>query len=107
MARERAKVVVTDLDDTGGKTVAERIGSAGGQAIFLHQDVSLEEYWPDIIEVTERRFGRLDVMVSNAGIGILCRAVEMSSELDTCRNVATDGFTRCRGGRKARPPPAN
>jgi NAD(P)-dependent dehydrogenase (short-subunit alcohol dehydrogenase family) len=31
-----------------------------------------------VIEATERRFGRLDVMVANAGIGILCKAVEMS-----------------------------
>jgi NAD(P)-dependent dehydrogenase (short-subunit alcohol dehydrogenase family) len=31
-----------------------------------------------VIDATERRFGRLDVMVANAGIGILCRAIEMS-----------------------------
>ena len=75
LAREGAKVVVTDVDDAGGQAV---IGSAGGEAIFLHQDVTLEETWPGIIEATERRFGRLDVMVANAGIGILCKAVEMS-----------------------------
>ena len=57
--------------------VAE-IGSSGGEAIYLHQDVSLEESWPAVIEASERRFGRLDVMVANAGIGIMCRAVEMS-----------------------------
>ena len=78
LAREGAKIVVTDLDDTGGRAVVDKIGSAGGEAIFLHQDVSLEEGWPGAIEATERRFGRLDVMVANAGIGILCRAVEMS-----------------------------
>ena len=72
-----AKVVVTDVDDAGGQAVVDKIGSAG-EAIFLHQDVSLEESWPGIIEATERRFGRLDVMVANAGIGILCKAVEMS-----------------------------
>jgi len=78
LAREGAKVVVTDLDDAGGRGVADRITSAGGEAIFLHQDVSIEESWPDVIEATERRFGCLDVMVANAGIGILCKAVEMS-----------------------------
>ena len=57
--------------------VAE-IGSVGGEAVFLHQDVSLEESWSGIIEAAERRFGRLDVMVANAGIGILCKAIEMS-----------------------------
>jgi NAD(P)-dependent dehydrogenase (short-subunit alcohol dehydrogenase family) len=78
LAREGAKVVVTDLDDTGGQAVVHKIESAGGEAIFLHHDVTLEESWPAIIEATERRFGRLDVMVANAGIGILCKAVEMS-----------------------------
>ena len=43
LAREGAKVVVTDLDDTGGRAVVDKIESAGGEAIFLHQDVSLEE----------------------------------------------------------------
>ena len=78
LAREGAKVVVTDLDDPGGREAADQIVSAGGEAIFRHQDVSIEESWPEVIEATERRFGRLDVMVANAGIGILCRAIEMS-----------------------------
>ena len=78
LAREGAKVVVTDLDDTGGRDLVDKISGAGGEAIFLHQDVSLEESWPSVIEATERRFGHLDVMVANAGIGILCKAVEMS-----------------------------
>jgi len=77
LAREGAKVVVSDLDDTGGRDLVDKISGAGGEAIFLHQDVSLEEGWPGVIEATERRFGRLNVMVANAGIGILCKAVEM------------------------------
>jgi NAD(P)-dependent dehydrogenase (short-subunit alcohol dehydrogenase family) len=78
LAREGAKVVVTDLDEAGGRRVVAEIGGAGGEAIFLHQDVSLEETWPAVINATLRRFGRLHVMVANAGIGILCPAVEMS-----------------------------
>jgi NAD(P)-dependent dehydrogenase (short-subunit alcohol dehydrogenase family) len=78
LAREGAKVVVTDLDDAGGQSVVDKIGSAGGSAVFLHQDVTLEETWPAVIEATEQQFGRLDVMVANAGIGIMCRAVEMT-----------------------------
>jgi NAD(P)-dependent dehydrogenase (short-subunit alcohol dehydrogenase family) len=76
LAREGAKVMVTDVDGAGGQAVVDKIGSAGDEAIFLHQDVTLEETWPGIIEATERRFGRLDVMVANAGIGILCKAVK-------------------------------
>src|SRR5205823_8529016 len=73
-----AKLIITDLDDPGGQALMEKIGGAGGEAIYLHQDVSVEEDWPPIIETVERRFGRLTVMVANAGIGIMCRAVEMS-----------------------------
>jgi hypothetical protein len=43
LAHEGAKVVITDLDDTGGQAVADKIGSAGGDALFLHQDVSIQE----------------------------------------------------------------
>jgi NAD(P)-dependent dehydrogenase (short-subunit alcohol dehydrogenase family) len=78
LAREGAKVVVTDLDDAGGKGMVDNIRSAGGGSIFLHQDVSIEESWPGVIEAAERQFGRLDVMVANAGVGILCRTIEMS-----------------------------
>ncbi len=78
LAREGAKVIVTDLDDPRGEALADRILGDGGEAVYLHQDVSLEESWPGVIDATERRFGRLDVMVANAGIGIMCKAVEMS-----------------------------
>jgi NAD(P)-dependent dehydrogenase (short-subunit alcohol dehydrogenase family) len=75
LAREGAKVIVTDLDDPRGQALVDKIG---GEAVYLHQDVSLEESWPGVIDDAERRFGRLDVMVANAGIGIMCKAVEMS-----------------------------
>jgi len=57
LAREGAKVVVTDLDNPGGQTVVDKIGNAGGEAIFLHQDVSIEESWPGVMEATEGRLG--------------------------------------------------
>jgi NAD(P)-dependent dehydrogenase (short-subunit alcohol dehydrogenase family) len=69
LASEGAKVVVTDLDDPRGHAVVGEIGRARGEAVYLHQDVSLEESWPGIIETAQRRFGRLDVIVANAGIG--------------------------------------
>jgi len=78
LAREGAKVVITDIDDAGAQAVVGRIVAAGGEAICLHQDVSIEEEWPGVIEASEGRFGPLNVMMANAGIGILCKAVEMS-----------------------------
>jgi len=58
--------------------VVAEIGNAGSETLYLHQDVSLEESWPGVIEATERRFGCLDVLVANAGIGIWCSGIEMS-----------------------------
>src|SRR6516165_1779593 len=78
LAREGATVVITDIDDAGAQAVVGRIVTTGGDAICLHQDVSIEEEWPGVIEATERRFGQLNVMMANAGIGILCKAIEMS-----------------------------
>lgn len=78
LAREGAKVVVTDIDETGGHAVVNRIVQAGGEAVFLHHDVTEEARWQAVIAETETRFGRLDVLVSNAGIGILCSILEMS-----------------------------
>jgi hypothetical protein len=48
-------VVVADLDDNGGRDVVDKINGVGGEAIYLHQDVTLEETWPGIIEDTEQR----------------------------------------------------
>jgi NAD(P)-dependent dehydrogenase (short-subunit alcohol dehydrogenase family) len=71
LAREGAAVLVTDVDDTLGKAVVERIAKAGGKAAYLHHDVRDEAAWPGVIAEAEKRFGRLDIMVANAGIGIM------------------------------------
>ena len=80
LAREGAKVVVTDIDVSGGTAVAARIANAGGEAVFLEQDVTDEARWEEVVAETERRFGRLDVLHSNAGIAISCFLVDMSLE---------------------------
>jgi NAD(P)-dependent dehydrogenase (short-subunit alcohol dehydrogenase family) len=78
LAREGAKVLVTDIDDAGGAAVVARIEAAGGTACFRHQDVAEESSWPEIVGAAVQRFGRLDVMVANAGIGIGGLIIDMS-----------------------------
>ena len=71
LAREGASVLITDIDDALGKGVVDRITKAGGKAVYLHHDVRDETAWPGVISEAEKRFGRLDIMVANAGIGVL------------------------------------
>ena len=63
-------MLVTDVDDALGKGVVERITKAGGKARYLHLDVRDEAAWPGVIAEAEKNFGRLDIMVANAGIGV-------------------------------------
>ncbi|HKV16062.1 MAG TPA: glucose 1-dehydrogenase [Reyranella sp.] len=71
LAREGAGVLITDIDDALGQAVVERIAAAGGKAAYLHHDVRDEAAWPGVIAEAEKRFGRLDIMVANAGVGIM------------------------------------
>lgn len=78
LAREGASVLITDIDDTLGKGVVERITKAGGKAHYLRHDVRDEAAWPGVIAETEKRYGRLDFMVANAGIGIMSPIATMT-----------------------------
>jgi NAD(P)-dependent dehydrogenase (short-subunit alcohol dehydrogenase family) len=78
MARQGAKVVLTDLDAVRGEAGAAAIRAGGGEAIFLRQDVTDEARWPEVIAEAERAFGKLDVMVANAGIAIIAPIWEMT-----------------------------
>lgn len=69
MCREGAKVVLTDVLDKEGHAVASTLVEAVGEAMFLHHDVADEVQWEQVIASTIDRFGRLDVLVNNAGVG--------------------------------------
>ena len=78
LAREGAGVLITDIDDLRGKDVVARIAKAGGKAHYLDHDVRDEAAWPGVIAEAEKRFGRLDIMVANAGIGIMAPIATMT-----------------------------
>ena len=65
LAEEGAQVVMTDVNEKGGMVVAETAG-----AHFVVQDVADESSWPRLIEMVMNTYGRLDVLVNNAGIAI-------------------------------------
>jgi NAD(P)-dependent dehydrogenase (short-subunit alcohol dehydrogenase family) len=67
-AREGARVVVGDVLEAEGKETAAAIAAAGGQARFLRLDVTREADWQEAVRATVAAFGKLDVLVNNAGI---------------------------------------
>ncbi|MBL8556740.1 MAG: glucose 1-dehydrogenase [Phenylobacterium sp.] len=69
LAREGAKVVLTDLAAEAGQAVADDILAAGGEARFLGQDVTDQARWAEVVAATMERHGRIDVLVNSAGVG--------------------------------------
>jgi NAD(P)-dependent dehydrogenase (short-subunit alcohol dehydrogenase family) len=90
LAREGAAVVITDLQDEKGAALAEAVARSGGQARYLHHDVTSEEAWVGVVSELKSSHGRLDVLVNNAGIGISCPSITAMSLEDFRRQQAVN-----------------
>ena len=88
LAREGASVAVTDIDELRGPELVAGLTKAGHEAIFLHQDVTSEARWIEVVADIEKRFGQLDILVSNAGIGISVPSIVDMSLDDWRRQTA-------------------
>lgn len=66
LATEGARVVVADVDPEAAGRVVDELGSAGREALAVHTDVTSEESVDRLARTTIDRFGRIDVLVSNA-----------------------------------------
>ena len=78
-ATEGAKVVLGDVLDDAGEQVAEDIRRAGGEATYIHLDVTEEEEWQQAVAAAESNYDRLDILVNNAGI-LRTQAIEATSK---------------------------
>ena len=67
-AREGAAVVVADIDEVGGRQTVELVEAAGGEAAFVHCDVSVQADVEAMVTFTVATFGGLDCAHNNAGI---------------------------------------
>jgi len=67
-AKEGAKVVVVDVVDAGGKETVANIKANGGEAIFVHTDVSSAADMQNLVKETVKKYGRIDILFNNAGI---------------------------------------
>lgn len=95
-SKEGAKVVVVDWDEEAGKKTAADINAAGGDALFVKCDVSNEEQVKAMIQATLDKYGRIDILVNNAAIGVYKTITDATSEdWDHCLSVNLKGVFLC------------
>lgn len=80
LASEGASVIIADINEAGGKEVAGETRRDGGQAVFIKLDVSSESDWNKVIENVLSEFGKLDVLVNNAGVELVKEIADTSLE---------------------------
>ena len=77
--KEGAKVVFGDLDDAKGKLLEEEVRNSGGEATYVHLDVTSESDWQKAVSKSVEIYGQLDILVNNAGV-LLTKHLEETSE---------------------------
>jgi NAD(P)-dependent dehydrogenase (short-subunit alcohol dehydrogenase family) len=90
-AEQGAAVVIADLHDERGAEVVKEIEALGGRASYLRADVSSSDDMRDVVQLAEDVYGRLDIMVANAGIAGPIKALE-DVEDDEMRHVFEVNF---------------
>ena len=69
-AREGAKVVIADINEEAGKKLASQIRQEGHEAIFAKLDVTDEDNWRQVFDLTVSRYGGVHICVNNAGVSL-------------------------------------
>jgi NAD(P)-dependent dehydrogenase (short-subunit alcohol dehydrogenase family) len=80
LAREGAKVTVSDINDAAGEATAADIRAAGGEAFFQRADVGSTPDMQRLVEATVARYGKLDALVNNAGVAIPGTVTDISED---------------------------
>jgi NAD(P)-dependent dehydrogenase (short-subunit alcohol dehydrogenase family) len=80
LAREGAKVAVTDIDGAAAKSCADTIDAENGEAIALRADVTRKESAQEMIQKTLDHWGRIDILVNVAGGAERKRVLDMTAE---------------------------
>ena len=89
-ASEGASVVIGDILDDAGRQVEAEIAESGGNATYVHLDVTSESQWNDAVSAAVDRYGKLDILVNNAGI-LIRAGVEDTTEEDWDRIMDING----------------
>jgi 3-oxoacyl-[acyl-carrier protein] reductase len=96
LAKQGARVVVTDIDEKECQTVADEIRANGGEAVAFKLDVLSSQEVDQVFDAVIKKFGRLDILVNNAGIFAPKSALAMTEEeWDHTLNINLKGEFLC------------
>lgn len=79
-ANEKWNVIVAEIDEERGMKTAEEISINGGKGLFIKTDVSKIDQVCELAKKTKEKFGRIDVLINNAGISEFYDPLEISEE---------------------------
>lgn len=98
MAEEGASIIVSDVNEAGGRETVSMINSKGGQGLFINFDVASEAAWQSAVNQAVSTFGRVDILVNNAGIFMMKMMADTTGEeLDRMLNINVKGvFYGCK-----------
>ena len=94
-ARSGAGVMVSDVDDEGGRETVALIEGAGGKARYVKCDVGDADAIAALVRATVDAFGRLDFAVNNAGISGVAKDEYEDENWDKSVNINLTGVMRC------------
>ena len=75
-----AKVIIADFNEEGGQQAEQQLKQGDAEVAFVKVDVASEESVGQLVAATVERYGRVDIMVNNAGIGVLSVTHELTYE---------------------------
>lgn len=79
-AEEGAQIVATDVNLEGVQETISQVKAQGGEGMALSHDVTSESDWSAVVDAAVKQFGRIDVLVNNAGIAHTGRVDETTLE---------------------------
>ena len=95
-AAEGAHVVIAEYNETTGTSVADSLKEQGHKALFIKTDVSKPEQCRAMVDQALKEFGRVDVLVNNAGINVFHDPLSMpEDEWKRCFAVDLEGVWHC------------
>jgi 3-oxoacyl-[acyl-carrier protein] reductase len=99
-ARAGYRVIVTDILEGEGRSVADNIESAGGVAEYYHLDVMDTGETNSVVSAVQDRYGPIDIVVANAGIAHRVPLAELTDEKwDHTHEIDLKGVIGCAGPR--------